>query len=226
MRNRLLLAILTCLIAAATAAAADNELTPQEKSEGWQLLFNGHDTTGWKCNTGQPIATKVEDGALAPHKSGGYLIIYDKPFGDFILKCDVKMGDGQCNSGIFFRVGDPKNPVYTGFEVQVASGKGKGWHDFGAIYDLVAPSKNDAKQDDWNTVTIRAQGPLVTVWVNDEEVSKINVDEWPEMGKRPNGSRHKFGAAIKEMPRSGYLGFQDHDHVCWYKNVKLLELKP
>ena len=28
------------------------------------------------------------------------------------------------------------------------------------------------------------------------------------------------------MPRRGYLGFQDHGHKVWYKNVKLLELKP
>ena len=65
----------------------------------------------------------------------------------------------------------------------------------------------------------------VTVSVNGEEVSKINCDDWPEKGLRPNGSKHKFGVAIKDMPRSGYLGFQDHEHPCWYKNVKLLELK-
>ncbi|HVU86185.1 MAG TPA: DUF1080 domain-containing protein [Pirellulales bacterium] len=208
------------------ARAADNELTPAEKAAGWQLLFNGHDTTGWKCNTGTPVATKVEDGSLVPHKAGGYLIIYDKQFGDFILKCDVKMADADCNSGIFFRVGDPKNPVYTGFEVQVFNSNRTGFHDFGALYDLVRPTKNNIKPDDWNSVEIKAQGPLINVKVNGEEVSKINVDEWSEKGKRPDGSKHKFGVAIKDMPRVGYLGFQDHDHKCWYKNVKLLELKP
>ncbi len=226
MRTCVSLALTLGLLTSALAIAADNELTPQEKAEGWQLLFNGHDTTGWKCNNDKPIATKVEDGALVPYKAGGYLIIYDKQFGDFILKCDVKMGDAQCNSGVFFRVGDPKNPVYTGFEVQVFNSTGTGLHDFGAIYDLVRPTKNNSKPDDWNQVTIKAQGPLVTVWVNDEKVANLNVDEWPEKGKRPDGSRHKFGAAIKDMPRVGYLGFQDHDHKCWYKNVKLLELKP
>ena len=88
--------------------AADNELTPEEKTEGWQLLFNGRDHTGWICNTGKPIATPVDDGCLLPYKSGGYIIMYDKKFGDFILKCDVKMGDKDCNSGIFFRVGAPQ----------------------------------------------------------------------------------------------------------------------
>ena len=99
-------------------------------------------------------------------------------------------------------------------------------HDFGAIYDLVPPSKNTSKPDDWNPVTIKAQGPLVTVWVNDEEVSKIDVDEWPEKGKRPDGSRAQVRRGDQGHAALGYLGFQDHDHKCWYKNVKLLELKP
>ena len=225
MRLRLPLALIVCLSAAAPVIGADNELTPQEKADGWMMLFNGHDTTGWKCNTAAPIATDVEDGALVPYKSGGYLIIYDEPFGDFELKCDVKMGDPQCNSGIFFRVGDPKNPVYTGLEVQVFNGKGTSMHDFGALYDLVRPSKNNIKPNDWNAVTIKAEGPHITVWVNDEEVAKMNTDDWPEKGVRPDGSKHKFGVAIKDMPRTGYLGFQDHGHKCWYKNVKLRELK-
>ncbi len=226
MRPFLSLLLLGVFFTTPSARAADNELTPDEKAAGWQLLFNGHDTTGWKCNTGAPVATKVEDGALLPHKAGGYLIIYDKQFGDFILKCDVKMADANCNSGIFFRVGDPKNPVYTGFEVQVFNSKNSGMHDFGALYDLVPPTKNNIKPDDWNSVEIRAQGPLIDVKVNGEEVSKIDVDQWKEKGKRLDGSKHKFGAAIKDMPRVGYLGFQDHDHKCWYKNVKLFELKP
>jgi hypothetical protein len=224
--HRFSLFALLCYASMATQAmAADNELTAEEKAAGWQLLFNGKDTTGWKCNNDKPIATKVEDGALAPFKSGGYLIVYEKPFGDFILKCDAKMGDPQCNSGVFFRVGDLKRPVDTGMEMQVLAGKGTGMHDFGAIYDLVPPTKNNAKQDDWNQIEIKAVGPLITVKVNGEEVSKINCDDYPEKGKRTDGSKHKFPMAIKDAPRTGYLGFQDHNHKAWYKNVKLLELK-
>ena len=211
---------------AGPATAADNQLTPDEKKAGWQLLFNGKDTTGWKCNNDKPIATKVEDGALVPFRSGGYLIIHEKQYGDFIFKCDVKMAQPRCNSGIFFRVGTPKNPVYTGFEVQVMTGKGKGYHDFGAIYDLVKTTTNNLNAPgEWNTVEIRCKGPRVSVKVNGKLVSKMNCDEFTQKGKRPDGSRHKFGVAIKDMPRKGYLGFQDHGQKCWYKNVKVLELK-
>lgn len=204
----------------------DNQLSAEERAQGWKLLFNGKNLTGWKCNTGEPIATKVEDGCLAPYKSGGYVMMYDKPFGDFNLKCDVKMGDADCNSGVFFRVGDPKDPIYTGFEVQVMAGKDKDYHSFGSIYDLVAPNKNVSKgPGEWNAIEITCKGPLIAVLVNGQKVAEMNCDDWDKKGLRLDGSQHKFGVAIKDLPRKGYLGFQDHGHPCWYKNVKILELK-
>lgn len=203
----------------------DNVLTPEEKAAGWKLLFNGKDASGWICNNGkEPAATVLEEGALMPYKSGGYVLMYEKPFGDFILKCEVKMPE-KCNSGIFFRMGDPKNPVQTGFEVQVLNSQGKGMHDFGAIYDLVAPKKNNLKPTgEWNAVEIKCQGPNISVKVNGEEVAKMNCDEWTEPGRRLDGTKHKFRNSIKDFPRKGHLGFQDHGAKVWFKNVKLLDL--
>ena len=214
-----------------SALAADNQLTDDEKAAGWQLLFNGADHAGWKCNNGKPIATPVEDGALLPYESGGYLIIYDKKqFGDFIFKCDVKWEAEHCNSGIFFRVEDPENPVHTGFEVQVMSGTRTSKQDFGAIYDLV-PTKVNAgnKTGEWNTVEITCRGPHVTVKVNGKEVSSMNCDEFDVPGYCSDGEKHKYNLggkprAVRDFARQGYVGFQDHGQKVWYKNVKLLEL--
>ncbi|MBI3466046.1 MAG: DUF1080 domain-containing protein [Planctomycetes bacterium] len=225
MRCRLgLLGVGWLLIAAGNAVAADNELTPQEKAEGWVLLFNGQDLTGWKNNNGKQIATPVEEGSIVPYKAGGYVVVYDKPFGDFVLRCDVKLSEPKCNSGIFLRVGDLTNPVYSGLEVQIFDG-GTGMHDFGAIYDLVGPQKDATKPiGQWNAVEITCKGPNVKVVVNGEEVASLNCDELDKPGLRADGTQHKFRIAIKDMPRQGYLGFQDHGHKVWYKNVKLREL--
>lgn len=206
------------------ARAADNELTPEERAAGWQLLFNGKDHAGWSCNTGKPIATPVEDGCLLPHKSGGYIIAHEKKFKDFTLRCDVKLTEPSCNSGIFFRVGNLKNPVYTGFEMAIDTAQGTGYHDFGAIYDLARPSKGNRKgPDQWDGVELSCQGPLITVKVNGEEVTRMNCDEFDQRGKRPDGTGHKFGVAVKDLPREGYLGFQDHGAKVWFKNVRILE---
>ncbi len=216
---------------AGSLPAADNELTQKEKEEGWILLFNGENLDGWKCNNGKEPQSPIEDGAMVPFKSGGYILVYDKKFSDFVLKCDVKMSD-PCNSGIFFRIEDLSNPVHTGFEIQIASGEGTSSHSFGAIYDIVPPTENASKgPGKWDTVEIRACGPKISVKVNGKVVSELNTDEFDEPGERAIEGDHKFKLngekrAIADFAKVGYLGFQDHGHPVWYKNVKLLPLDP
>jgi hypothetical protein len=211
------------------ALAADNQLTQDETKEGWRLLFNGKDYTGWQCSNGKEVASDVVDGCMQPYKSGGYLVIHKEQFGDFVLKCDVKMPE-RCNSGIFFRVEDPGNPVHTGFEIQVATGKGTSCHDMGAIYDLVPLKKNASKGPGvWNSFEIKCLGPLVSVKLNGELVCEMNADEFDQPGERAISGDHKYELngkkrAVKDFARKGYLGFQDHGHPVWFKNVKLLPL--
>jgi hypothetical protein len=208
------------------APAADNELTPAEQSDDWVLLFNGRDLGGWKNNDGKPVAATIENGAINAHNTGGYLLVYDQPFDDFVLRCDVKMSPAECNSGVFVRTGDLADPVNSALEVQVYDGDTDALHDFGAIYDLVAPSKDATRgPGEWNSLEIRCEGPIVAVTVNGEQVATLHCDELDQPGLRGDGTPHKFsGKAIKDFPRTGYLGLQDHGHDVWYKNVRLKEL--
>ncbi len=195
-------------------------------AEEWTVLFDGKAASGWKINTGGdlPRANVQEDG-LNPHGSGGYIVMYDKKFKDFVLDFDYKIAKG-CNSGVFVRVADPKDPVYTGLEIAIDDTTGTGFHDPGAFYDLAAAKANAQKPaGEWNHMTIRAQGPKIAVTLNGQEVSAIDLSKFTEPGKRPDGSTHKFGKVMAEFDRPGYLGFQDHGQDCWYKNVKIQELK-
>jgi hypothetical protein len=230
-KNLVALFVIACVSASSVAVlAADNQLTDQEKKDGWVLLFNGKDYAGWKCSNDKPVASDIVDASMQPYKSGGYIVIHKEQFGDFILKCEVKMPE-KCNSGIFFRVEDPKNPVHTGFEIQVSTGKGTSCHDFGAIYDLVPLKENASKGPGvWNSVEIKCQGPNVSVKLNGAVVCEMNADEFDEPGERAINGDHKYKLdgkkrAVKDFARKGFLGFQDHGHPVWYKNVKLLPLK-
>ena len=99
-------------------------------------------------------------------------------------------------------------------------------HDTGAIYDLVKPAKNAMKPvGEWNHMVITCDKNLITVELNGEKVNRMDLDEWTEPNKRPDGSAHKFDIAYKDHPRKGYIGLQDHGQDCWYKNIKLLPLK-
>lgn len=216
MRTRSTAALLGCLLTAAALAA----------DEGFVRLFDGSTPKGWITNAGKPLPeTNVQPDGLNPHKSGGYIIVHEKPHGDFILEFDYKLSKG-CNSGVFIRVGDLKDPVMTGIEVAIDDTKGRGRHDPGAFYDLVPPRVNTQKeQGEWNTMSIAAKGSIIEVVLNGESVNRINVDEWTTPGQRPDGSRHKFDkVTIKDLPRTGYLGFQDHGQDCWYRNVKIKDI--
>src|SRR2546425_1151276 len=85
------------------AAGQPNALTPQEKKEGYILLFNGRDLSGWE---GDPALWSVKDGVLVGSTEGTqikhntFLITKDR-YSDFVLKLEIKLRNH--NSGIQFR---------------------------------------------------------------------------------------------------------------------------
>ena len=78
------------------------------------ILFNGSNLDSWQME--KPGGWIVKDGAMELAK-GGYIWTKEK-FGNFILEAEFKIPK-ECNSGIFFRTGDIKDPVQTGMEMQV-----------------------------------------------------------------------------------------------------------
>jgi hypothetical protein len=91
-----------CLFAASADTAA-NQLTPQEKKEGYIPMFNGKDLNGWE---GDPALWSVQDGVIVgssdnhPFRVNTFLI-YKGTYKNFILKGDIKLRNH--NSGIQFR---------------------------------------------------------------------------------------------------------------------------
>ncbi|MBI1904263.1 MAG: DUF1080 domain-containing protein [Planctomycetia bacterium] len=229
-RHALPPAICAVFLAAATIAAAeDNALTDKENADGWVLLFDGKTHAGWMTSSEKPSKTPVEEGAINPHKCGGYMLVHEKTWGDFVLALDFKISPG-CNSGIFIRTSSltprpGKDVGFNGIEVAIDDAKGAGYHDTGALYDLVQPTKNAMKPaGEWNHIEITCDKGRIEVVLNGEKVTAADLDEFKEKFKRPDGSAHKFDVAYKDHPREGYIGLQDHGKPCWFKNIKLRPL--
>lgn len=218
MRNRWAAAALAGLAWAATAGAADPAPT---------TIFDGRTPAGWITSKGKPLPTaNVQPDGLNPRKSGGYLIVHEAPHGNFELDFEYKIAPG-CNSGVFLRAADLNDPVNTGIEVAIEDDTvGTGLHSPGAFYDLAAPEVNAQRPaGEWNRMVIRAEGPKISINLNGRPVSKIDLDRFTEAGARPDGSKHKFSKVIvKEMARTGYLGFQDHGGDCWFRAIKIRDL--
>jgi hypothetical protein len=158
------------------------------------------------------------------------MLTHEKVWENFKLSLDFKISP-KCNSGIFIRTfpltpRPGKDVGFNGIEIAIDDTKTAGFHDTGAIYDLVKPTRNAMKPaGEWNHMSITSDRSRIAVELNGETVTQMNLDEWPCPNKRPDGTDHKFDVAYKNHPRKGYLGLQDHGSDCWYKNIKLLPLK-
>jgi len=212
------------------AFAADNQLTDREKRDGWLLLFDGKSHAGWMNSDGTAPRRPVEDGALNPHKAGHYMLVQTQQWENFLLTLDFKISP-KCNSGIFVRTFSltprpGKDVGFNGIEVAIDDTTGAGYHETGAIYDLVKPSKNAMKPaGEWNHIEIACIGHRIEVVLNGEAVTRADLELFTQANKRPDGSEHKFDIVFKHHPKKGYIGLQDHGSPCLYKNIKLRELR-
>ena len=165
----------------------------------------------------------MKDGVLA--RKGGGDIWTKETFGDFVLDLEFKTAKGS-NSGVFIRTGDIGDFVQAGIEVQIhdtTDGTTRG--ACGAIYDCLAPSKNMVKKTgEWNHYTITCKANKIYVVLNGEQIIDMDLDEWTEPHKNPDGSKNKFRTAFKDMPRKGHIGLQDHGDPVWFRNVKIKPL--
>ncbi len=188
-----------------------------------QTIFDGKSGKGWMLTNRKPLpSSRIQPDGLNPHGTGSYLVVYERKLGDFVLDFDYKLSSG-CNTGVFLRVGDLGDPVNSGIEVALDDTTGTSVVDSGAFYDLVAPIDNPQKPaGQWNNMTITAAGSVLAISLNGKDVSRINLDEWTVAGKRPDGTAHKFkNRPIADLPRNGYIGFQDHGRDCWFRNIAL-----
>lgn len=196
-----------------------NEVAGSLKPTGWRDLLAG-DLSNCIFKPGSWV---IEDGVLT-RKGGGNIWTKEK-YGDFILDLEFKVDKGS-NSGVFVRTGDIGDFVQTGIEVQIhdtTNGTSRG--ACGAIYDCLSPSKNmTRKPGEWNHYTITCKANKICVAFNGEQIIDMDLDLWTEAHKNPDGTANKFNTAIRDMPRIGHIGLQDHGDAVWFRNIKIKPL--
>jgi hypothetical protein len=98
------------LLTMGSAAAATNALTPEEKSAGWILLFDGKSLRGWvdpKKNNPPGDGWSIEDGCLKSTAKPRYRedLFSQQTFRDFELVFDWRISPAG-NSGVKYRIQD------------------------------------------------------------------------------------------------------------------------
>jgi hypothetical protein len=232
----LLVAVAFLIPFGATAQeTAPNQLSDQEKKEGWVLLFDGHSTKGWH-RWGQQTAGEqweVMNGAIRLDKSKGEHgdLVTDTTYGDFDLKLDWKISP-KGNSGVLFYVQEDtvkyKETFYTGLEMQVLDNNGHPdgkihKHRAADLYDLIAGSSEPVKPvGEWNQVEIYSRNGYLKLFING--VNVVSTTLWDEHWKElVAGSKfkdwHDFGNF-----HTGKISLQDHDEEVWFRNIKIRKL--
>jgi len=213
----------------------NNSLSKAERTKGWQLLFDGHSTTGWHLYNGTARFTvwKVKDGALICDpldKSGAGDLVTDQEYKNFDLKFDWKLPKGG-NSGVFVNVLERKDiPTAwaSGPEYQLLDDANP---DFaqpksrsGCLFGF-ASQKTPVKTkptNTWNHSEIKQQNGKVKFYLNGiltaeedfaskawaDKVAKSHFSRFPEFGKNT----------------TGHIALQDWSTGVAFKNVKIKSL--
>jgi hypothetical protein len=218
---------------------APNTLTPEERAQGWQLLFDGKTLNGWRRAYLDSLPTKgwdVRDGVLMVEASGGREAAYGgdivtlAQYGSFELKVDFKLTPGA-NSGIKYFVTEqlPRTPGSAkGLEYQLLDDARhpdaklgiNGNRTLASLYDLLpATNKKVYPIGQWNHARILVRGKHVEHWLNG-----IKVLEYERGGKE--FLAHKAVSKFKDLEGfgeapEGHILLQDHGDQVFFRNIKI-----
>ncbi len=207
-----------------------NTLTPQEKTEGWRLLFNGKDLDNFRKFGSDAIpgpGWKIEDGILRKTAKvlGGQIITKEK-FGDFTLSWEWKISP-KGNSGIKYLVvedrGNAPGPEYQMLDdTGHRDGKIGPHRQTACLYDILPPAENKPLNPvgEWNHSKIVVNGKNVEHWLNGTRVLAYELES---DALKVAIAKSKFAKAKDfEKKVDGHIMLTDHIDECSFRNVKIL----
>ncbi len=218
-----------------------NNLTVSEQKGGWEMLWDGKTTNGWrgaKLDKFPESGWEIENGELtvlasdgAESAAGGDIVTTDS-FSNFKLSVDFKLTPGA-NSGIKYYVDTNinKGPGSSiGLEYQILDDKlhpdaKKGNHEGSrtvcSLYDLIQANTNKPLNPigEWNTALISSVDNHVEHWINGVKVLEYERKS-DEYLKLVSESKYKKWPNFGELDE-GQLLLQDHGDKVSFRNIKV-----
>ena len=227
-----------------------NKLSDREQSEGWELLWDGKTTDGWRGAKLDQFPAEgwfIEEGILKVENAGGAEsrnggdIVTTKEYENFILELDFRFTKGA-NSGIKYFVDTELNKgagSAIGCEYQILDDENHpdakmgrdGNRTLASLYDLIPADARRFNPDlrkkrsngyDWNRAKIIVNGDDVEHYLNGILVVKYNRSgqQWKDLVA---ASKYAGWPNFGEA-RKGHILLQDHGDEVHFKNVKIKNL--
>ena len=221
-----------------------NNVSAQEKKNGFKLLWDGKSTKGWRGaykDDFPKTGWKIEDGILSVEKSNGGEstnggdIVTKKEFKAFELKFDFKLSEGA-NSGVKYFVTESEGNKGSaiGLEYQILDDEkhpdaklGRdGNRTLASLYDLKTSKKGPTslkKIGEWNQGFIRAlPNKKVEYYLNGYKVLEFERGS-KEFLDLVAISKYKTWPNFGMAPK-GRILLQDHGDAVSFKSIKVREL--
>jgi hypothetical protein len=215
------------------AACGDEKPAAQvhPDSSKWQDLFSPDLSNAiypkgvWSVQNGEFTATEDQ------------FLWTKEPYENFVVDLEFKNGPGA-NSGVMVYCTDLANPYSHVVEVQILddyaakwAGIPKNWQ-CAAIFGHQAAAKQLVKKAGlWNRMTVTCRGPLISVALNGELVTELDMKKCTSAQKNPDGSdipTFLGQPPLSQMPTKGHIGLQGKHHGApiYFRNVKFQRLPP
>jgi len=221
-----------------------NNLSQHEKEGGWELLWDGETTQGWRGAKLDHFPEKgwtIENGVLTVLPSGGGEseaggdIVTEELYGNFELKLDFKLTEGA-NSGIKYYVDTGLNKAEgsaIGLEYQLLDdevhpdaklGNHEGSRTLASLYDLIQAdtTKYVKPIGEWNSAHIISNNNHVEHWLNGVKVLEYERKS-DGYKKLVSESKYKIWPNFGEA-ETGNILLQDHGNKVTLKNIKIKHL--
>lgn len=219
-----------------------NTLTAYEKKQGWELLFDGVSTKGWRGAYKESFPEKgweVKDGLLSvlpaegKESTNGGDIVTLKEYENFELTFQFKLTEGA-NSGVKYYVTEKENNQGSaiGLEFQIlddarhpdAKMGRDGNRTLSSLYDLIPAAKNKRPNaiGEWNNGRIISKNNHVEHWLNGFKVVEYERGS-KEFRDIVAQSKYKIWPNFGEAQK-GRILLQDHGDKVSFRNIKIKNL--
>ena len=170
-------------------AAENDKAAVDQNKAGLVRIFNGKDLTSWKATGGAKWT--VEDGTIVgtqgENNAPGDLLT-EEAYKDFLLTVTYRV-EWPCNSGIWFRY----QSASKAYQADILEYKKPECYSGtlycpGKLFLSMNTDKALVYRDGWNTMSVRAEGDHIQIWLNGRQVADVHDD----------------------TSDSGHIGFQVH----------------
>ncbi len=212
-----------------------SQLTPEEKKEGFVMLFDGTNMDNWQGNLDNYT---LIDGTIyvdAAYGSGGNLYT-KKKYSDFIYRFEFQFMVEGVNNGVGIRTPMEVDAAYEGMEIQILDHDApiyrglREYQQHGSVYGII-PAKRVKFPElgTWNTEEIRAIGDHITVTVNGEVILDGNIREACKgHNVSPDGGANEYTVDHQNHPglfnKDGYISFCGHGTGIKFRNIRIKDL--